>query len=409
MAKKDYIQTIHPSEIRSIIRHLIRFLGESTVEKCIAKYEKSLASSGPAFREYYLKSRHPWWEALKTFLELERTGQSVQKHLTNDLKRCCRDGKIITTLQKTMPEKVRNKFKKDLIDENRARDYLFELQIAWHYYQNDFEIRWYEEKGCPEFLVKTSNFDLNVECKRVSVDASRKIRRKDFYRLADMLLPKIENQHLQGKIDIILDDRLQGSHQYIDSLSNQIFDTFKSHKKLQNFDIPYGSLSLDLMEQDGKHIDFDQKSQELLKRKGNVAHGALFAKGKNGYPVNPLELTIRSKKANKVLSGIKDRIKEAVTKQLDPSKPGLIICFLESIDDLNDLANNSGLQKMSSYLLDKKEFEHIGAIGFSSEERISKQENSELLDAQGLIFCNPNCRFNEQLKDFPFLSSQTKS
>jgi hypothetical protein len=163
------------------------------------------------------------------------------------------------------------------------------------------------------------------------------------------------------------------------------------------------------MEQDGKHIDFDQKSQDLLKRKGNVAHGALFAKGKNGYPVNPLELTIRSKKANKVLSGIKDRIKEAVTKQLDPSKPGLIICFLESIDDLNDLANNSGLQKMSSYLLDKKEFEHIGAIGFSSEERISKQENSELLDAQGLIFCNPNCRFNEQLKDFPFLSSQTKS
>ncbi len=211
MAKKDYIQTIHPSEIRSIIHHLIRFLGESTVEKCIAKYEKSLASSGPAFREYYLKSRHPWWEALKTFLELERTGQSVQKHLANDLKRCCRDGKIITTLQKTMPEKVRNKFKKDLIDENRARDYLFELQIAWHYYQNDFKIRWYEEKGCPEFLVKTSNFDLNVECKRVSVDASRKIRRKDFYRLADMLLPKIENQHLQGKIDIILDDRLQGS------------------------------------------------------------------------------------------------------------------------------------------------------------------------------------------------------
>ncbi len=408
MATDSYIQTVYPSEIRPIILHLIRFLGETTVEKCIANYEKSLASSGPTFREFYLKSRHPWWETLNTFFELERSGKSIQKHITNDLKRCCRDGKLITTLQKTMPEKVRNKFKKDLIDENRARDYLFELQIAWHFYQNGFEIKWYEEEKRPEFLVKTSNFDLNVECKRVSLDASRKIRRKDFYRLADKLLPKIEKHHMQGKIDIILNDKLHASDQYIDSLSHQIFDALKSYPKLQNFDIPYGSLSLDLLEQDGKPIDFDQRSHELLIRKGEDGHGALFTKEENGYPVNPLELTIRSMKANKVLLGIRDRIKKGGTKQLDPSKPGLIVCFLESSDDLDDLAKDSGLQKMSSYLLEQKGFAHIAAIGFSSEERITKQENSELLDAQSLIFRNPNCRFNDQIKDFQFLSGQTK-
>ena len=409
MPKNDYIKTIHPSEIRKIIRLLITFLGQSTIENCIATYNKSLRFSGPTFREYYLKKRHPWWEALNTFLELERSGKSVQKHITDDLKRCCRDGKIITTLQKSMPEKVRKKFKKDLIDENRARDYLFELQIAWHYYQNGFEIIWYEEEGCPEFLVKTSNFDLNVECKRVSVDASRKIRKKDFYRLADTLLPKIEKQHLQGKIDIILNDRLHSSQQYLDSLSKQVLETLKIYQKIQNFDIPYGSLSLDIMEQDGKPIDFIQKSHELLRQKGDETHGVILAKRENGYPVNPLELTIKSKKASKVLLGIKNKIKEAVTKQLDPSKPGLVICFLESIEDLNDLANDSGLQKMSSYLLNQKGFEHIAAIGFSSEERITKEVNAELHDAQGLIFRNPNCHFNEQIKDFPFLSTQTKT
>jgi hypothetical protein len=409
MAQENYIKTIHPSEIRKIIRQLIKFLGQSTIENCIANYNKSLLSSGPTFREYYLKTRHPWWEALNIFFELERSGKSVQKHITEDLKRCCRDGKIITTLQKTMPEKVRNKYKKDLIDKNRARDYLFELSIAWHFYQNGFEIKWYAEEGCPEFLVKTSNFDLNVECKRVSVDASRKIRKRDYYRLADTLLPKIEKRHLQGKIDIILNDRLHGSDQYIDRLSNQIFDALKSYPKMQNFDIPYGSLSLDLMEQDGKPIDFNQRSHEFLKRKGDDGHGALFAKGEDGCPMNPLELTIRSKKANKVLLGIKDRIKEAVTKQLDPSKPGLIVCFLESIDDLNDLAKDSRLQQMSSYLLGQNGFGHIAAIGFSSEERITQQNNAELFDAQGLIFRNPNCCFNEQIKDFQFLSNQTKS
>ena len=409
MAKKDYIKTIYPTEYRKIIRLLIQFLGQSTVESCIANYNKSLRSSGPTFREYYLKTRHPWWETLKTFLELERSGKSVHKHITNDLKRCCKDGKIITTLQKSMPEKVRNKFKKDLIDENRARDYLFELYIAWHYHQNDFEIIWYEEKNCPEILVKTPNFDLNVECKRISLDASRKIRRKDFYRLADTLLLKIENCHLQGTIDIILNDKLHGNHQYIDNLSNQIFDTLKSQQKIENFEIPYGSLTLDLKGQDGKPINFDQKCLEFLNRKEDITHGALFSKAENGYPVNPLELTIKSKKASKVLLGIKKRIKDGVTTQLDPLTPGLIICFLETITDLTELASDSGLQKMSSYLLNQSEFEHIAAIGFSSEERTTKQENSELFDAQGLIFRNPNCRFNDRIKDFQFLSGQTRS
>lgn len=64
---------------------------------------------------------------------------------------------------------------------------------------------------------------------------------------------------------------------------------------------------------------------------------------------------------------------------------------------------------MSSYLLGQNGFGHIAAIGFSSEERITQQNNAELFDAQGLIFRNPNCCFNEQIKDFQFLSNQTKS
>ena len=88
-----------------------------------------------------------------------------------------------------MPLSVQKKYRRDLMDVARARDYLFEIHIAWHFYLRDHDLQWYEDDGQkhPEFLVKTPSFDFNVECKRISVDTSRQIKREDFYRLVQDL------------------------------------------------------------------------------------------------------------------------------------------------------------------------------------------------------------------------------
>ena len=74
---------------------------------------------------------------------------------------------------------------------------------------------WYEEEGRPEFCVKTQTFSFDVECKRIGYDASKMIRRKDFYRFAEVLVPKIKQINLQGKLDVVLNDRLHASDQFL--------------------------------------------------------------------------------------------------------------------------------------------------------------------------------------------------
>lgn len=96
---------IHDYEVRKFILRLINFFGQTTIEKCLANYQKSLLSSGPVFREYYLKTRHPWWESLEYFFELERKGKSIKKNLDPKLKRLAADGKTLSILQQNMPEK----------------------------------------------------------------------------------------------------------------------------------------------------------------------------------------------------------------------------------------------------------------------------------------------------------------
>jgi len=395
---------IHEHEVRKLILRLIDFFGTTAIERSILNYNKSLSSAGPVYREYYLRSRHPWLESLKYFFELEHSGRSIRQNLNNELKRLAGEGKKISILQQNMPGKVRNKYKKDLLDENRAYDYLFELQIAWHYHLQGYEIFWHEDDGFPEFLVRTPKFDFNVECKRISVDGSRRIRRRDFYRLVEILLPQIEQQHLKGALDIELDDRLHSSNQYLEKLSTGIIDIV-NHENVGTFSFPFGKLTLNLIKNDGEVVDFRKQYKNLLGKKSHKAHAAIFAKGENGNPVDPIELTIKSRKADNVLDGMKRKIQKAATKQLPKSTPGLIACFLEGISDLNELESGSGLQLMSCYILDKPENSHIAAISYCSEGRIFRYKDIEDFNFQGLLFRNPNCSFTE-VDGFAFLSKE---
>lgn len=220
---------IHDFEVPNLVNKLIRFIGRAEIEKCLDRYKWSLQSSGPVLSEYYLKTRHPWWEAFIEYLNLEKSGKSIKRNLTNKIKILAGDAKKISVLQRLMPEKVKEKYKKDLIDDKRAYDYLFEINIAWHFFLKGCEIIWHEDdsREHSEFLVREPEFEFNVECKRISVDISRKIRRKDFYRLAEKLIPAIENQNYSGQIDIVLHDRLPSSDKYLNDLSAKIIEKLR--------------------------------------------------------------------------------------------------------------------------------------------------------------------------------------
>lgn len=103
-------------QVPGLVQKLIEFLGTSTIKNGIRKYRESLACAGPIFKEYYLKTRHPWWEPLSMFFEIQESGNSLKNYLTPALLCLARDAQMISDLQAKMPIKVREKFKRDLVD-----------------------------------------------------------------------------------------------------------------------------------------------------------------------------------------------------------------------------------------------------------------------------------------------------
>ncbi len=398
-------QDIHDYQVPNLVNKLVRFFGRTTVEKCLRKYEDSLKSAGPVFREYYLKTRHPWWNAFVTYFELEKAGKSIRKNLTEEIEKLVADAKKISLLRKQMPESVLKKYKKDLLDKNRAYDYLFEIEIAWHFYLRGAIIEWHEDrgKGHAEFLVRTPDFEFDVECKRISVDSSRKIRRRDFYRFAEKLLSEVQKRNYTGTIDIIIKDRLHSSSKFINELVTEVIDVIVSGHTGGKYPIHHGHVSLNLTTAIGTPVDFEARWPELWKRKSHQGHGAIFANERDDRPIDAVEITLRSEKADTVLEGIQDRISIAAKHQLDKSRPGLISCFLEGVNDLGELADESALQIMSYRLLAKPELAHVAAISYCSETILKSYYNTKTYNNQGLIFRNPSCRF-EEAKVYQFLS-----
>lgn len=194
------------------------------------------------------------------------------------------------------------------------------------------------------------------------------------------------------------------SNEYLNTLSSQIMDIVRQQSNGRHT-IPLGEISLNLKEKNGIAIDLKKYHANLMKRKPHKAHGVVFTNSKNSKPVDPLELTIISKKNDEVLKGIKDKIKVASANQLPKSMPGIIVCFLEDISaiELQDLASDSGLQIISNYILDKSRNDHIAAISYCSEERILDFQTHQRFDFQGLVFNNPNCIF-PNVKDFEFIT-----
>lgn len=396
---------IHDYEASRLINKLYCFLGPANIDRRLKKHKRTLDLSGPIVSEYTIKHKHPWWNAFTAFFELKEEGKSIKRNLTPEIKVLAADAKRIITLQKFMPISVQNKYRRDLIDPERAFDYLFEIHIAWHFYLQGNELRWYEddEKKHPEFLVKTPNFNFNVECKKISVDISRKVKREDFHRFVQKILPEIDKQGYGGSVDIILNGRLAGGH--INTLVSEVMELIKSGNTRGEFAISLGQVLLNLNERSGKIVNVMEQIESLSNKGLHVAFLSSRKIGDNF--VDPIEISLKSEKPDKVLEGIYDKVCEAAKNQLNKSMPGIIVCFLEGVYDLRDLSSNSGLQLMTCKLLNKEEFSHIAGIGYCSEVQIHRFSSSETYDNQALFFKNPNCKF-EEIKTYRFIGKPDK-
>jgi hypothetical protein len=392
-------------EVRRLVGKLVDFLGPIKVWKEIDRYQRRLRDAGPVLHGY-IKGEHAWWEALKQYYELDRAAKSICRNLTPEIRALMVDAKKIVDLQPSMPDSVRTKYRTNLVGGTTARGYLFEIHVAWHFMRMGHAILWCEpgNEKQPEFLVKAPDCEFNVECKRISVDKSRKVCRKDFRKLGDKLTRELRRRHYFGRITLTLNQRLPSDDISLNRLVQEVIELLEAGRPRESCQTPSGSISLDLAPENGVDVDLPMLYKELMIRKGADAHGLLFADSVNRMPVNPIELVVASKKPDGVLKGIAEEICNAAKEQLDQSQPAFIACFLEEIDDLTELSADSGLQRMTSTVLAREELSHVAAIGYHGETVVQGTPDCQMYASRGLIFRNPDCRC-EQTRAFNFFST----
>lgn len=398
------INTIRAIETPEHIEKLIEFCGRNRIKKAIQKYKKSILFSKPIYREYYLKLRHPWWEAFLIYKKYLKSRKPFIGELDERLVNLACDAKMIELLQKTMPNNVKNKFKRDLLDNDNAVNYLFELKTAWQYYLKGHKIVWYDSiNKHPEFRVITDTLEFNVECKRISVDASRKIRRSDFYRFMEMLVPNLVDTKITGNIEIILNSRLQSSNVTLKQVSLRILKHIKNRNFVGNFNLEDISLKTNIVEGSNIIVDMQKRIADFYSNIPYGAHGIIVSRVFNNNPVDPLEIIVKSEKSDEYLTSIYKKIQNAISDQLSNDIPGLIACHIPAIINFTGFEKDSALANMTYKLFSKKENEHLAAIIYVSDTLFFPKFYGRLTQNPALLYRNHNCKFST-ITNYQFLN-----
>ena len=401
MLNEEY--KIFENEAPELIDALIDFLGEESVNHSLDQYKHSKLTAGKIYYEHYLKFKHPWWEALLQFKKYKESNRLHLKKFDVQLMRLAEDARKIQVLKKYMPHSVIAKYKSDLLDKDNAINYLFELSTAWHFYRKGFTLQWQEDTGLKksEFNLTLDGKELEVECKRIGVDAFRKIKRPDFYRLCDYLIPNLKNLKITGEIILLLENDLPRNDDKLRSFSNSILLLIENNNLNGEYEFEGYSVRLRLNPVSGILLDAKAYMKHFYETVDPTAHGFLFLHGIKENRSDPVSFIIKSRNSDNIIHGIQKKIKTTVKKQLSGMKSGFVSIFIPEIVDFSGLEKNSGLSKIAQNIFSDQKYNHLVSISFVSDPRYTPTLFGRITDSPALFFNNANCKYDE-FKNFKF-------
>jgi hypothetical protein len=342
---------IHENEVIEIIRKFREWLGESNVLKGILKIEKT---QGELYRRFYSGPQHPFWEGFRQFDIAEKRGFQGEIPFDSFFLLAAYAQQILALVSQ-MPEKLAHKYHRDLCDDERAGDYLFELDVAWHLSLQGYQIYWSEDTGVPrtEFQAEKAGMVFDIECKRVTPDAKQPLKRADVLRLADYIRPKIQKLGLGGRVEICLTKAIPRGNQELISLSN---DVLQAIKKGESQDLEWGAVSVDVFR--GQLIvprSFVENRHKIHAEEHPYSHliewGTNVKEGVQDY----FELLISSKVNSQFLDHVKQRTIEACN-QLGKAMPGIVAIHIPTrIEELV-------LRNIVDSVLQKPTVAHVAAF-----------------------------------------------
>jgi hypothetical protein len=322
---------------------------------------------------------------------LEQSGKSVTKHATDTLMKAAGYMYVLNRIAHQGSEKLRHALKGPVLDDDTARSLLFEVDVATNFFTRGYDVEFMdmEAKANYDLLISDGKISLEIECKRKSADAGRKIARSDFYLLADILFSRLLETRKRFLVNLTSDSRMGSDQSAFQKLGDEIGKQVDNHAGCGQighirFEIKYLPSNI--------RINSDEEAAKILAPywSGSAHFGILS--GKNTTVIIKGEST----QQDKVLKAIYEELKHGAT-QFSKTRPALLACFIEDIDDTAwaELAQKSGLQIMTHRLFSSSDRAHLWRVVYSSDRTpVKRYENNIEFHATTLSWENPSCKFS---------------
>lgn len=387
---------IADTDIRGIFATLTNILGEVGVGRAVRKHSKTWNHSGPIYREMFLRERHPWLDSLRVAQKTNFPFCLRDDEKAAVFEAASQACKVIDVF-KTMPDVIKRKYRSDLLDLERASDYLFEIEIAYQMCLSGYGLQWEFPHSTkrPEFAGHRNGACINVECKSYSADAYRPIKTPEFCKFADTLLKHPILRGVCGLIRVNCCD-VDSKGVDFDSVAIQVQAALVSRQYQSEIRCADTVTTIDVVPSLLATAPTTAMLSSITSTLG-PEDMSLFLFNENGYP---LCLTNRCFRKTQLLEGMFETLKMKGRAQLDPSVPGVLACKLAGVDDFSGLEKDSGLAAMVTTLLCKEGMDHVVALMFVGKARAMNRPGEWRPFKHNLFFKNRATKFKGVDLDF---------
>jgi hypothetical protein len=370
-------------------KRFFKWTGEEVWRKKISKLEQ-LPRVSPSHRGY-LRQRNPLVVCVERYFNLTKEGRTVWKHLDPASLKICGYIKLLNRMAQDASANFLHRLKGSIFDDDGIKGFLYELDLAIHFFNQDFNVTFIDLEGWGTYdlLVAKENFEMEIECKRKSIDAGRKIKKGDFYRLADVLFAELEGIG-RGIAVSVRSEGIIGSDQAlygaIARTVKEISGSDRCSARISNVDLTIQHLP------DNLHIRSKAEFDEAL-RPFECPFGYYAAASR---PPSTTILICESAERTKINRAIYDDLKKGAS-QLTGTRPAILTCLIEEVEDKDWAVLRQpgyGLQAITKRLFSNPSRQHINLLVFSSDRSDPKREGNILsFTDRNLQFLNPKARF----------------
>lgn len=278
------------------------------------------------------------------------------------------------------------------------RPFFYEIGIATHLMRKRWDVEFADLCGLGnfDFLARNGATEIEVECKKTSPDTGRKIHRQELNRLADLLLPTVDNVaqtpgvHL---IQITVPDKLNKSTAELSEIVSVVEVAIRSSTN-QSGPFGFASYRFEDLAAWPNPAD-DPNAREFFEAKFAAKNAQIMFNVRPGHSI--VAVHVGSEKPDNVIGAIADEAKDAA-KQCSRTRPALVV--IELSDRISHarlksmLKSPNGLHVIAGTLFEGDNRSHVDSVIYSTPPMIFDLKNgTKSLMGSALTLHNPSPQF----------------